>query len=437
MGWFLLYLFAALQVAACVIAVVARSWKLTPEPIVWRGTDVDVAANNVQQFLIDIDDSRFAYPTGMFVPDPSSDPNAGRVVMREDNFTGSRGLGWALRVFATFHEVWRRQMARDQNVVVYLVWPLWMMLAAFLAAPFLVAALLDIGYRIAFRSQITATITKHPKLDDAVDIQLGFRGLSAFGLVPDALRGMGAPTLPPGLLATHESEVGSATATGSLAAVGGRAAAWAQSAEQRFRVIYGSAIGAAVAVALLLTLFVQHGPDYGYDSTLASSESSSGYESQDGGSTSSAGTTEGSGADSSTDPTSPDEGSSTDTTSEAQDRREISALLRRYQSAYTSYDIEALRFIFSPQVTRHGLAKGGCGDASGRPAVLLQYRQQFDTHPGRYILRGLTSSAIAVNGDQAEVELRFTIVGTKSGTVSFDFTRAYGGWRVSHIDAHC
>jgi len=329
MGWFLLYLFAALQVAACLIAVVARSWKLTPEPIVWRGTDVDVASNNVQQFLIDIDDSRFAYPTGMFVPDPSSAPSAGRVVMREDNFTGSRGLGWALRVFATFHEVWRRQMARDQHLITYLAWPLWMMIAAFLSAPFLLAAILDIGYRIAFRSQITADIAKHPDLDDAVNIRLGFRGLSAFGLVPDALRGMTAPVLPTGLVTTDTPDLASDTETRTLAVVGGRAAAWAQSAEQRFRVIYGSAIGAAVAVALLLALFVQHGPDYGYDSSLASSESSGGYESQNSGSTSSGGTSEDSGADSSTDTTSPDEDSSTDTTASSADNASASVFTAR------------------------------------------------------------------------------------------------------------
>lgn len=281
MGWFLLYLFVALQVAACVIAVVARSWKLTPAPIVWRGTDIDVAAHNVQQFLIDIDDSRFAYPTGMFVPDPSSEPSAGRVVMREDNFKGSHGVGWAFRVFAAFHEGWRRQMARDAHVIVYLAWPIWMALAALLAAPLLLAAILDIGYRQAFRSRIEAVVTKHPGITDAVDIQLEFQGLSAFGLVSDALRGMTAPVLPAGLVAAATPDAASGDQTHTLAAVGGRAAAWAQGAEQRFRVIYGSAIGAAVAVALVLALAIQHGTNSDYDSSYANPSYDNGSSSQD------------------------------------------------------------------------------------------------------------------------------------------------------------
>lgn len=274
MFWFVLYLFLALQVAACVIAVVARTWTLTPEPIVWRGTNVDMAANNVQLFLIDIDDSRFAYPTGMFVPDGSADLSAGRVVMREVDFQGSRGINWALRVFFTFHEVWRRQMARSGSLVVLFFWPFWMGLAAFLAAPFLITAILDIGYRRAFCSRIEAAITKHPGLGDAVSIRLQFRGLSAFGLVSDVLGGMTAPSRPRGLT-TAGAQAPALADDAPISAVGERAAAWARSAEQRFRVIYGSGVGAAVLVALVLALVVHHGPaaassSYGYDPATSS-----------------------------------------------------------------------------------------------------------------------------------------------------------------------
>jgi hypothetical protein len=307
MGWFVLYLFLALQAAACVIALVSRAWTLRPDPIVWRGTDVAVAASNVEQFLIDIDDSRFAYPTGMFVPDASSDAATGRVRMREDNFGGSRGLGWAFYVFAAAQAAFRRERAigRYSPFVLICLWPLLMFVAGALAAPFLVTAVFDMGYRKAFRSRIDADITKHPQIQDAVRISLEFRGLSAFGLVTDVLRGMSAPVLPPGLAAGPRGSTGQAESdTRSLSKIGGRAAAWAQSAEQRFRVIYGSATAAAVLVAAILALVIHHGGGLVSDAPVANVESQA--EEAQGGSSG----TEASDSDDS----SPADGSTSDTT---------------------------------------------------------------------------------------------------------------------------
>lgn len=121
----------------------------------------------------------------------------------------------------------------------------------------------------------------------------------------------------------------------------------------------------------------------------------------------------------------------------AQDRSEISTVLRRYETAYTNHDTEALRFVFTPSVTRHGLASGGCRDASGRDAVLEQYRQQFALGTGTYTLRGMAPSAIDVDADSAHADLRFSIQGGRSGSVSFDLERFADVWRVSHVDSHC
>jgi len=121
----------------------------------------------------------------------------------------------------------------------------------------------------------------------------------------------------------------------------------------------------------------------------------------------------------------------------AEDRQEIIMVLRRYAAAYTNHDTDSLRFVFTPDVTRHGLAPGGCRDSSGRAAVLLQYRRQFDLGTGTYTLRGLVPSAIIVDGMSANTDLHFSIGGSRSGRISFNLIRFAGVWRISHVDSHC
>lgn len=121
----------------------------------------------------------------------------------------------------------------------------------------------------------------------------------------------------------------------------------------------------------------------------------------------------------------------------AEDKREIIAVLRRYATAYTNHDTDSLRFVFTPDVTRHGLAPGGCRDATGRPAVLLQYRQQFALGTGAYTLHGLVPSAISVSGTQASTDLGFSIDGGRGGNITFGLARFANVWRVSRVDSHC
>ena len=121
----------------------------------------------------------------------------------------------------------------------------------------------------------------------------------------------------------------------------------------------------------------------------------------------------------------------------ADDQREIVAVLRRYATAYSNHDTDSLRFVFTPDVTRHGLAPGGCRDASGRAAVLLQYRRQFALGTGAYTLHGLVPSAITVDGTRASTDLDFSIAGGRDGTISFELARFAGVWRISSVDSHC
>jgi hypothetical protein len=118
-------------------------------------------------------------------------------------------------------------------------------------------------------------------------------------------------------------------------------------------------------------------------------------------------------------------------------KQAIVAVLRRYATAYTNHDTDNLRFVFTPDVTRHGLAPGGCRDASGRAAVLLQYRGQFDLGTGAYTLHGLGPGAITVDGTSASTDLDYSIEGGRNGRISFELARFAGVWRVSHVDTHC
>jgi hypothetical protein len=94
-------------------------------------------------------------------------------------------------------------------------------------------------------------------------------------MVPDVLQAVSAPVKP----GAPREAIGDPTA-----AVHRRAASWAQGAEQRFRVIYGSAIGSAVVVAALLAVLVGPGGggstyyDPGYE---ASASTGSGYDADD------------------------------------------------------------------------------------------------------------------------------------------------------------
>lgn len=265
--WFALCLFAALQVAAVAVAIVARIWTLRPRPVTWRGIDVPIASHYVERYLIDIDDSRFAYPTGMFLPDPATDKERGRVVLREANFSGSQGLRW----IRSIHARMRAGSARDARHTDSIGLLLFLVLlrgsfALALSVPLAVGALLDMIYRPLFRSRIEAHVRRHPEHDDAVTIQLQLRGMSAFGITSDVLRGMAPARLPAELAAavgvTDDPDAQSASDVGARA----RAAAWVSQADRRFRVIQTSAVGVAVVAALAVAAFVSSRPGTEFES---------------------------------------------------------------------------------------------------------------------------------------------------------------------------
>src|SRR5204863_199702 len=116
-------------------------------------------------------------------------------------------------------------------------------LASLLAAPFLIAAVLDVIYRRLYRSRISADIRQHPSIADAVTVDLTFRGLSAFGIVGDVVRAAAVPVPPAGSRAA--ATLPSADASSSSA----RAANWAGAAERRSTMLYGSGVALSIALA--------------------------------------------------------------------------------------------------------------------------------------------------------------------------------------------
>lgn len=306
MWTFILYLFIALQVAALAGGVATRRWPLRPQQLVWRGTTVEFAANQIQALLYDIDDVRFAYPTGQFVPvADETNHTAGKVVMREANFKGSKGLGVVFRLFAGCAAA-AAEMASESVLIGLFGGFLLFGFAAFLAAPFLAASLIDVVYRALYRSRITAEVREHPSVPNAVTVDLTFRGLSSFGIVGDVLRAAATPAPPAG------SRAAEAAKTEVVMSSRARASQWAGAAERRSSIVYGSGVAASVLAALVLALVVHPSTsnDYSYNSSADTSYSSGSDSSPTDDST----TTE----DSTTtnDPTTTDDSTTTDSTAE-------------------------------------------------------------------------------------------------------------------------
>lgn len=123
---------------------------------------------------------------------------------------------------------------------------------------------------------------------------------------------------------------------------------------------------------------------------------------------------------------------------EQHDRTAIMALLGSYQSAYSAHNLAGLASIFSPGITRHGLAAGGCTVARGRDTVLDDYRSQFEEGSGSYRLVGLSGNEIRIdNSTRAQVNAHYEIDPGGSGYVNFRFARLGDDWKVSEVYATC
>jgi hypothetical protein len=123
--------------------------------------------------------------------------------------------------------------------------------------------------------------------------------------------------------------------------------------------------------------------------------------------------------------------------SPAEQKHAVVAVLHQYEAAYSSHDIDQLRAIMQPSVTRHGLSGDGCSNTTGRAAVLQTYAEQFALGTGTYTLHGLYSGSVDLNDLQAIVSSTYSIGGGGTGNVRFDLRRFPVGWRISRVDASC
>lgn len=123
---------------------------------------------------------------------------------------------------------------------------------------------------------------------------------------------------------------------------------------------------------------------------------------------------------------------------QASDRGAIMALLNAYQSAYSNHDMSKLSHILAPDVSRHGLAAGGCTVSRGRAAVLADYQSQFEQGTGAYELVGLSESRIQFDGStKAHMNAHYRIASGGAGYVNFRFAETGEGWKISEVYATC
>jgi hypothetical protein len=239
---FILVLILAMQAIAFVIAFVARSWVLRPEPFVLGGIDVERATNLIAYYIGGVHDHRFGFPTGVFEIDDTQ-TGQGRVVALERNFKGSAGMGpikfgLTLPMLGLAAGAAMGDSSDGGCIVGALGASMGFMLGAAAAAvliiPFAFLAVVEVILRNLMQGRIEATVAKAPGAENAVEVRFELRGLSAFGVEHQLRRGM-APPAPPGL------------------ATAGAAGDWQAAPEQRvdrLNAIYLAAISVGVIASI-------------------------------------------------------------------------------------------------------------------------------------------------------------------------------------------
>jgi hypothetical protein len=119
------------------------------------------------------------------------------------------------------------------------------------------------------------------------------------------------------------------------------------------------------------------------------------------------------------------------------DRADIVRALRGYERAFTDQDVEALRRLFTADVSRHGLRLGGCAETRGRQAVLEAYDEQFRGGRTAYRLRDLTAANVQRSRARASLTSRYTISTGGAGRIRFELRRTRGKWRIARVVAPC
>ncbi len=123
---------------------------------------------------------------------------------------------------------------------------------------------------------------------------------------------------------------------------------------------------------------------------------------------------------------------------QARDREAIMRLLDSYQRAYSNHEVEGLEQLFTRDVRRHGLAKGGCRISEGVSSVLASYQSQFEAGSGNYRLVGLSARQVQIDrGTLAHLKGHYKITPGGSGYVDFKFSDGGGGWKINEINALC
>jgi hypothetical protein len=123
---------------------------------------------------------------------------------------------------------------------------------------------------------------------------------------------------------------------------------------------------------------------------------------------------------------------------QASDREAIMSLLGSYQQTYSNHDVKGLEKLFTQDVRRHGLAKGGCRISEGVSSVLASYQSQFEAGSGHYSLVTFPERQIQIDsGTQAHLRGHYTITPGGGGYVDFKFSDEGGAWKINEVNAAC
>ena len=118
----------------------------------------------------------------------------------------------------------------------------------------------------------------------------------------------------------------------------------------------------------------------------------------------------------------------------------IIQVLRDYEAAYSTHNLDQLGSLLTQGVTRHGLRAGGCSNTQGKQQVLQTYAEQFGGGTETYTFADLSPDRIVLTGARAVANLAYNISttsGLSTGSVRFNLIQLTGHWLIQRIIASC
>jgi hypothetical protein len=174
-------LILAMGIIAVLCGLGAKIWRTKTEPIRFRSMDAPSAIREVVGYTNGLTNSKFGFPSGVFVEDKVEDD---RAIFKEVVF-GTVGLQAAkYSIMAPFKFGWRVYRARKEsgefwNVLMLIVFAVLFVIGMQLSLLLVEVTIIEFVMKKALRSKIEARATVDPQNPDDVLVEFTLSGISA------------------------------------------------------------------------------------------------------------------------------------------------------------------------------------------------------------------------------------------------------------------